>query len=544
MNYFFKKSGRIFEYFVVSSTLVRIVKISFKLDGSPQSYRVIFMEIVFEQLKSLPDVDAIVIFLKDELKLSGGQLDLDKDYNGVVSNFLKTQKVLDGKFGKVHTITANESARTKYIVLVTIGNERELEQYKVRELGGKIFAHLAALKIAQCQVPIDASYNNIDKSSFASLIAAGMRMSSYKFDKYRTKKDEQDTVLKATIALDNYKHAAELYESSESPVIDGIFFARDLISEPPNVLYPDSYAAMIVDTLEDLGVTVEVIGEREMRNLGMGALLGVGQGSVHESKLVVMQYNGALTEDEAPVAFVGKGVTFDTGGISIKPSLNMWDMKYDMAGSAAVVGTIMALAQRKAKINAVGVVGLVENMPGGNAQRPSDVVTTMSGKTVEVLDTDAEGRLVLSDALWYTQSKFKPQFMVDLATLTGAITVALGSTYAGCFSNNDTLAEKLIVSGGKVDEKLWRMPLHNDYDEMIKSDIADIANIGNVRGAAGSSTAAQFLQKFVDDVPWAHLDIAGVAWNRKQTAICPKGAVGFGIMLLNQLIKDYYEAAH
>ncbi|MGV2432465.1 MAG UNVERIFIED_CONTAM: hypothetical protein LVQ98_03710 [Rickettsiaceae bacterium] len=220
--------------------------------------------------------------------------------------------------------------------------------------------------------------------------------------------------------------------------------------------------------------------------------------------------------DEKPVAFVGKGVTFDTGGISIKPSSNMWEMKYDMSGSASVVGTMKALAIRRAKVNAVGVIGLVENMPGGNAQRPGDVVTTMSGQTAEVLDTDAEGRLVLADALWYTQDKFKPQFMVNLATLTGAIVVALGSTYAGCFSNNDDLSEKLFKSGQKTDEKVWRMPLHKDYEDMIKSDIADIANLGNVRGSAGSATAAEFLKCFVNNTPWAHLDIAGMAWSEKR----------------------------
>jgi len=254
-----------------------------------------------------------------------------------------------------------------------------------------------------------------------------------------------------------------------------------------------------------------------------------------------MEYYGADDKDAKPLAFVGKGVTFDTGGISIKPSASMWEMKYDMSGSAAVVGLIKALAIRKASVNVIGVVGLVENMPGGNAQRPGDVVKTMSGKTAEVLDTDAEGRLVLADALWYAQDKFKPEIMVNLATLTGAIVVALGSTYAGCFSNNDNLSEKLVNAGTKVDEKLWRMPLHEDYEAMIKSDIADIANLGNVRGSAGSSTAAHFLQHFVNEVPWAHLDIAGVANDKKGSNLAPKGAVGFGIRLLNQFIQDYYE---
>ena len=275
--------------------------------------------------------------------------------------------------------------------------------------------------------------------------------------------------------------------------------------------------------------------------MSMGALLGVGQGSNNESKMVVMQYNGA-SQDEQPVAFVGKGVTFDTGGISLKPSTGMADMKYDMAGSAAVVGVMKALAARGAKVNAIGVVGLVENMPGGNAQRPGDVVTTMSGQTIEVLDTDAEGRLVLADALWYTQDRFKPKFIIDLATLTGAIVVALGNTYAGCFSNNDALADQLLKAGLEVNEKVWRMPLHQDYDDMINSDIADVANLSNARGAAGSSSAANFLQRFIGgNNCWAHLDIAGMAWEKKGSAINPKGATGYGVRLLNQLIQDYYE---
>jgi leucyl aminopeptidase len=314
------------------------------------------------------------------------------------------------------------------------------------------------------------------------------------------------------------------------------------VSEVPNVLYPESYAERIVDALDPLGIDVEVIGEREMRNLGMGALLGVGQGSARESKLVVMKYQGGAS-DQDPVCFVGKGVTFDTGGISLKPAPGMEDMKYDMGGSAAVVGAMKALALRSAKVNAVGIVGLVENMPGGNAQRPGDVVTTMSGQTAEVLNTDAEGRLVLCDCIWYLQENFKPDCIIDLATLTGAIVVSLGHTYAGLFANDDDLAEKLTKSSLKTNEKLWRMPLHKDYDAMIKSQVADVANIGDTKGAAGSATAAHFIGRFIKDgAKWAHLDIAGMAWDKKgNNPICPKGAIGFGVRLLNQFVKDHYE---
>jgi leucyl aminopeptidase len=322
-----------------------------------------------------------------------------------------------------------------------------------------------------------------------------------------------------------------------------VYFARDLVSEAPNILYPESYAEQIIEKLEPLGIDVQVLGEREMRNLGMGALLGVGQGSAKESKLVVMKYQGG-NSDQKPVCFVGKGVTFDTGGISIKPAAGMGDMKYDMGGSAAVVGAMKALALRNAKVNAVGIVGLAENMPGSNAQRPGDIVTSMSGQTIEVLNTDAEGRLVLCDCITYLQENFDPDCIIDLATLTGAILIALANTYAGCFSNDDELANKLINSGSNVNEKLWRMPLHKDFDEMLKSPIADISNIGGERGMAGSSTAAHFIGRFIKDgVKWAHLDIAGTAWEKKgKNPICPIGAVGFGVRLLDQFVQDNYES--
>ena len=323
--------------------------------------------------------------------------------------------------------------------------------------------------------------------------------------------------------------------------IDGIFFTRDLVSEPANIIYPESLAEKCKE-LSTLGVKVEILGVKEMAKLGMGSLLGVGQGSAKESKLVVMQWNGDSNKSDAPLAFVGKGVTFDTGGISIKPAGGMEEMKWDMGGAGTVIGLLKTLAGRKAPVNAVGVAGLVENMPDGNAQRPGDVVTSMSGQTIEVLNTDAEGRLVLADALWYTQERFKPRFVIDLATLTGAIIVALGTSRAGMFSNNDTLAQQLSAAGKKSGEDVWRMPLADVYDKQIDSVIADMQNIGADR-EAGSITAAQFLQRFIKDkeTPWAHLDIAGVAWTKKDLDTCPKGATAFGVQLLNQLVADYYE---
>jgi leucyl aminopeptidase len=319
-----------------------------------------------------------------------------------------------------------------------------------------------------------------------------------------------------------------------------VFFTRDLVSEPANVLYPETLARQ-AKSLTNLGVAVEVLDDKRMKRLGMGALLGVAQGSVRPPRLVIMRWKGApKAGDKRLVAFVGKGVTFDTGGISIKPSSGMGDMKWDMGGAGVVIGVMKALAGRKAKVNAVGVIGLVENMPSGSAQRPGDIVTSMSGQTIEVLNTDAEGRLVLADGLWYCQDRFKPKVMVDLATLTGAVIVALGHEYAGLFSNDDKIADALIAAGKAVGEGLWRLPLAEAYDKELNCDIADMKNITGTRGA-GSVTAAQFLQRFVNEVPWAHLDIAGITWSKKDAPTVPKGGTGFGVRLLDRFVRDQYE---
>ena len=320
---------------------------------------------------------------------------------------------------------------------------------------------------------------------------------------------------------------------------EGTFFARDLVSEPGNILHPDEYAKRL-NTLKKNGLKVMIYDEKKLKKLGMNSLLGVGQGSIRGSYLVTIEWNG-LRNNSKPLAFVGKGVCFDTGGYSLKPAKFMEDMTYDMAGSAVVVGLMQNLAMRKAKVNAVGVVGLVENMVSGNAQRPGDIVKSYSGKTIEILNTDAEGRLVLADALTFTEKKYKPRFIVDLATLTGAIIVSLGSEYAGLFSNDDKLSGQLIKAGEKVEEKLWRMPLHKNFDKLINSKNADMQNINYV-GGAGSTTAAQFLQRFIlNKTPWAHLDIAGMAFSKYGGALNSGGATGYGVRLLNTLIKDYYE---
>lgn len=492
---------------------------------------------------ALSNNQSIAILIDEQLRVDNNIMLLDQQYHGIISKTIQDKNLFVGKFGQTKVLTTtNKDGEIKYLIIVGVGDEKKITSSSIEELGGKILSAGKACAASSIGVKLTNKVGDFSQAMSSSLIASGAVLASYKFDKYMTKQKEEDklSVKSIEILTDNVEESEKLFTEKKA-VILGVFFARDCISEPPNILYPDSYAEKIIQALEPLGIDVEVLGEREMRNLSMGAILGVGQGSKNESKLVVMKYNGA-SKDKTPVAFVGKGVTFDTGGISLKPSANMADMKYDMAGSAAVVGTIKALALRGAKVNAVGVIGLVENMPGSNAQRPSDVVTTMSNQTVEVLDTDAEGRLVLADAIWYTQDKFQPKCVIDLATLTGAIVVALGNTYAGLFANDDKLADKLIKAGIKVNEKLWRMPLHKDFDEMLKSDIADIANLGNVRGAAGSSIAAHFISRFIKNgTVWAHLDIAGMAWGKKGAAICPKGAVGYGVRLLDQFIQDYYE---
>ncbi|MFZ5671079.1 MAG: leucyl aminopeptidase [Pseudomonadota bacterium] len=369
--------------------------------------------------------------------------------------------------------------------------------------------------------------------------AFGAALAAYRFDRYMTteKPDRKPSVQTVKVVATD-PAAAEAAFAPLKALAEAICFSRDLVSEPPNVLYPAEFARR-VKALESLGLEVEILGEAEMAKLGMGSLLGVGQGSVRESQLAVMQWKGG--GEAQPIAFVGKGVCFDTGGVSLKPADSMEDMKWDMGGGAAVAGVMHALAGRKAKVNAVGILGLVENMPDGAAQRPGDVVTSMSGQTIEIINTDAEGRLVLADALWYCQDRFKPQFMIDLATLTGAIIISLGNDYAGLFSNDDGLSEKLLAASKASGEPLWRMPMPDAYNKQIESVIADVKNTGG--RPAGSITAALFLQKFVNGLPWAHLDIASTAWKKPSTvATIPEGATGFGVRLLDRLVADAYEA--
>lgn len=461
-----------------------------------------------------------------------GLFENDKTINGdkdkkIINNIEKFSD-FNGSFGEFFPVTSEE----KNIMVVGLGKKDEWDEHKALNIGGKIYCELSRLKIKRAEILIE------DTEKVTANIAYGAFLRGFKFDKYKTKKDEQTSKIEGIVISTTNQQAEKLFEYLKQEG-EGIFLARSFVTEPPNILYPESYANLIKDELTKLGLEVEVLKKEHMKD--MGALLGVAQGSSKEPRLVVIKWNG-VAKSQKPIAFVGKGVTFDTGGISLKPSRGMESMKYDMAGSAAVVGLMRTLAGRKAKVNAIGVVALAENAVDGNAQRPSDVVTSMSGQTIEVLNTDAEGRLILADALWYTQDRFSPEFMVDLATLTGAIVVALGNNeYAGLFSNNDELANRLIDVGNETNEKLWRFPMNETYDKLIDSPIADVQNIAPVGSGSDSITAAQFLQRFINKTCWAHLDIAGTAWHEKGTDICPRGAVGFGVRLLNRLVEKYYE---
>jgi leucyl aminopeptidase len=420
----------------------------------------------------------------------------------------------------------------KTIFLVSV--KKNIKISDIENLGAKFHSYINYDKKDEYFVNSDTV--NDKTKNFIGHFLHGLKLKSYEFNIYKSKINKKIVSInvigkKNKISTQDHLRFKALEEGS--------FFARDLVSEPGNILHPDEYAKRI-NTLKKFGLKINIYDEKKLKKLGMNALLGVGQGSIRGSYLVTMEWNGAKNNSN-PLAFIGKGVCFDTGGYSLKPAKFMEDMTYDMAGSATVVGLMKNLALRKAKINAVGVVGLVENMVSGNAQRPGDIVKSYSGKTIEILNTDAEGRLVLADALTFTEKKFKPKFMIDLATLTGAIIVSLGSEYAGLFSNDDKLSKQLLEVGDKVEEKLWRMPLHKNFDKLIDSKNADMQNINYV-GGAGSTTAAQFLQRFIlNKTPWAHLDIAGMAFSKYGGALNSSGATSYGVRLLNQLIEDNYE---
>ncbi len=497
----------------------------------------------------LPQSGAVALLLAPHDKLDGLAAALDQALDGGLTRALSVAS-FTGKHEQTATLLA-PGAGLDRVVVVGLGERDELTPHRAEKAGA---AAAAALNK-------DAHGTIIAEALSPALLAhaaLGARLRSYRFDQYHTQKkpDQKAKLRHVTLLTPDLARARSAF-APLAALAAGVERTRDLVSEPANVLTPAEFADR-AETLEALGVKVEVFDRHDMEKLGFGALLGVAQGSANEPRMVVMQWLGASRAEASaksgkkigkakphePLVFIGKGVTFDTGGISIKPAAGMEDMKWDMAGAGTVVGLMAALAGRKARVDAVGLIGLVENMPSGTAQRPGDVVKSYAGKTIEVLNTDAEGRLVLADVLAYAQKRFAPRFMIDLATLTGAIIIALGHEHAGLFCNDESLAEQLVAAGTATGEEIWPMPLSPAYDKLLDSDIADVKNISGSRGA-GAVTAAQFLQRFVDTssakMPWAHLDIAGMAWASKEAGVTPKGATAFGVRLLDRLVSEHYE---
>ncbi len=486
---------------------------------------------------AMPGRGVLIVFCGEALVLGAAARRTLAGARDLVARAAKAER-FNGKSGSSLDIVAPAGLNVARLVVIGVGKADDLAAKDFAKLGGTAMGKMPA-SAGEATILAELPRGAMRPDQAAEL-ALGVRLRAYRFDRYKTKRKDDDQASadkKIAIAVADVAAARKAFSSREA-IGDGIVLARDLVNEPANVLYPEEFARR-ASALKRLGVAVDVLDVRAMKKLGMNALLGVGQGSRRDSRLVAMRWNGGR-KGEAPVAFVGKGVCFDTGGISIKPAGGMEDMKGDMAGAACVVGLMHALAARKAKVNAVGVIGVVENMPDGNAQRPGDIVTSMSGQTIEIINTDAEGRLVLADALWYTAKRFKPKFMVNLATLTGAIIVALGHEHAGMFSNDDKLSDRLAKCGLATDERVWRMPLAAEYDKLIDSKFADVKNTGG--RWAGAITAAQFLQRFVsDETPWAHLDIAGTGFDSRQTETNKSWGSGWGVLLLNRLVADYYE---
>ncbi|EMH80306.1 leucyl aminopeptidase [alpha proteobacterium HIMB114] len=431
----------------------------------------------------------------------------------------------------------SEIKNNKFSNLFFFNVKENLKDFEYQELGGLIIQESLKLKKESIELSIDTLPNFLVKENIIKNILIGMISRGYVFDNYKSKKNVK--TVKKIIIISSKKSLIKNCTKYALNICTGVFQTRDLVTAPANILNPAQFVNEI-KKLKKTRLKIEILDEKKLRKIGMHALLGVGQGSNNKSYVAIMKWDGGK-KNSRPISFIGKGVCFDTGGISLKPARFMEEMKYDMAGAGTVTGLMKTLAVRNAKVNAIGIVGLVENMPDGNAQRPGDVVKSYSGKTIEIFNTDAEGRLVLADLLTYTEKRFKPKLMINLATLTGAIIISLGNEFAGLFSNNDQLAERINKVGYKENEKAWRLPLNQNFDSLIDSQIADVQNI-NYSGGAGSITAAQFLQRFIlKKTPWAHLDIAGMAWTKKNTKTIPVGATGYGVKLLNRLVEEYYE---
>ena len=489
----------------------------------------------------------LVIPVYEGGELSKAASSADKIHKGLIAAAIDNAPNFKGKTGEALVLNVANNSDIQHIILLGLGKIASITALKAEEAGGKLYPILKSLGIEHVAIGIedDKTLKSLNTPDLAAHICAGLKLRSYNFDRYKSKeegKDSPKSLKSVTVVYDLAANAKALYIPLEH-VISGIFTARDLVNEPPNHLYPEAYAKFIIDDLKPLGVKVTILDEKKMTKLAMEAIMAVGKGSERQPRMVIMEWNGApKSSKEKPVALVGKGVTFDTGGISIKPGAGMDEMKMDMGGSAAVVGTMKALALRKAKTHVIGIVGLAENMPSHNAYRPGDIIGSLSGKTIEVLNTDAEGRLVLADCLTHVQRTYTPKMIIDLATLTGAMMVALGQEYCGTFVNNDDLWVQMETASKTSGEKLWRMPLDEVWKKDMVSNVADLQNLGKSGRYGGACTAAGFLEHFIEnDTPWAHMDIAGTAWRKSDRPTVPKYGSGFGVRVLNQLIADCYE---
>jgi leucyl aminopeptidase len=494
------------------------------------------VKIAFGSLSSIKG-SALVVFVGADMKPAAGVTAQFGDLEPLIRTAAKASN-FRGAQRTALDILAPAGLDASRLVVVGVAPDNDNAALDFVMLGGFVFGKVTGAQ--KVDIAFEAPVGTWDGAAAADF-ALGLRLRAYRFDKYKTRKkepEEENPQAPEFVIGSGHPAAARAASHERFAVAEGVELARNLVNEPPNVLFPAEFADR-VKALDKLGVEVSVLDEKAMGKLGMNALLGVGRGSSRDSRLVTMRWNGARSKRAKPIVIVGKGVCFDSGGVSIKPSSGMEDMKGDMGGAACVVGLLDTLAMRKAKANVVGVIGLVENMPDGDAMRPGDILTSMSGQTIEIINTDAEGRLVLADALWYAQETFSPRAIIDLATLTGAIMVALGQELAGLFSNNDELARRLIAAGEATGEKVWRMPLGQAYDKLIDSKFADMKNTGGRHG--GSITAAQFLQRFIKDTPWAHLDVAGTAMGSPSSDINPSWGSGWGVRLLNRLIADSYE---
>ena len=494
--------------------------------------------------KTLPKtLKAHVVTVGDKTELSTSAKALDKKSGEALVAAMKAVDFKGSKKTVKHFAALPKLADHVFVLGTGVVKDNTAEDFEA--MGSALVKALNGAKVKKAVVQIDPM-KGADTAEAAAHIAMGATLASYRFDKYRTteKKDKKPSLTEITFVMKDATEAKKAFDPMQK-IAEGVFFTRDLVTEPGNELYPDSFAKRVKKELTPLGVKVQILNEAQMKKLGMNSLLSVGHGSEKESKLVIMKYEGtpksAKADDKQPVCFVGKGITFDTGGISLKPGAGMWDMKFDMGGAGAVVGAMKAIAGRKAKANVIAAIACAENMPSDRATRPGDVVKSMSGQTIEILNTDAEGRLVLADALTYMQKKHKPKLIIDLATLTGAMLVALGHEYAGVFSNDDDLATELVSAGKGSGDHVWHMPMTEVWDKQMDSDIADVKNISSSR-YAGSATAAAFLSRFIEkDTTWAHLDIAGTAWRPENRPTTPKGATGFGVRLLDQFIRQTAE---